>query len=100
MGFPGGSVVKNHLQCRRPWFDHWVGKILWKREWQPTPVFLPGESHEQRSLVATVHGVAESDTTERQVHELVYFVPDPTLHSCLRLCPLSHDSGTPPVKVK
>ena len=50
--------------------------------------------------MATVHGVAESDTTERQVHELVYFVPDPTLHSCLRLCPLSHDSGTPPVKVK
>ena len=31
---------------------------------QPTPVFLPGESHGQRSLWATVHGVAESDTTE------------------------------------
>ena len=28
----------------------WVRKILWKRKWQPTPVFLPGESHEQRSL--------------------------------------------------
>ena len=31
------------LQCRRPGFDPWVGKILWKREWQPPPVFLPGE---------------------------------------------------------
>ena len=28
----------------------WVGRILWRRAWQPTPVFLPGESHRQRSL--------------------------------------------------
>ena len=32
-------------------FDPWVRKILWRREWQSTPVFLPGESHGQRSLV-------------------------------------------------
>ena len=32
------------LQCRRPGFNLWVGKILWRRKWQPTPVFLPGES--------------------------------------------------------
>ena len=32
-------------------FDSWVGKIPWRRAWQPTPVFLPGESHGQRSLV-------------------------------------------------
>ena len=38
------------LQCRRPRFDSWVRKILWRRKWQPTPVFLPGESHGQRSL--------------------------------------------------
>ena len=31
-------------------FDSWVGKIPWRRPWQPTPVFLPGESHGQRSL--------------------------------------------------
>ena len=31
-------------------FSCWTGKILWRREWQPTPVFLPGESHGQRSL--------------------------------------------------
>ena len=34
--------------------------ILFERKWQPTPVFLPGEFHGQRSLAATVHGVAES----------------------------------------
>ena len=38
----------------------WVGKIPWRRKWQPTPVFLPGECHGQRSLVATVHGVTKS----------------------------------------
>ena len=38
------------LQCRRPGFDSWVGKIPWRRKWQPTPVFLPRESHGQRSL--------------------------------------------------
>ena len=37
-------------QHRRPGFNPWVGKIPWRRKWQPTPVFLPGESHGQRSL--------------------------------------------------
>ena len=36
--------------CGRCSFDPWVGKIPWRREWQPTSVFLPGESHGQRSL--------------------------------------------------
>ena len=45
------------LQCRRPGCDPWVEKIPWKKAWEPTPVFLPGESHKQRSLVASVHGV-------------------------------------------
>ena len=39
------------LQCGRPGFDPWVGKIFWRRKWQPTPVLLPGKSHGQRSLV-------------------------------------------------
>ena len=38
--------------CRRYRFDPWVGKIPWRRKWQPTPVFLPGEFHGQRSLRA------------------------------------------------
>ena len=48
------QVVKNpSCQCRRHkrlGFDPWVGKIPWRRAWQPTPVFLPGESHGQRGL--------------------------------------------------
>ena len=38
-------------QCRRLGLSPWVGKIPWRRKWQHTPVFLPGESHGQRSLV-------------------------------------------------
>ena len=38
-------------QCRKHVFSPWTGKILWRRKWQPTPVFLPGEFHGQRSLV-------------------------------------------------
>ena len=44
------QLVKILLQCRRPRFDSWVGKIPWRRKWQPTSVFLPGESRGQRSL--------------------------------------------------
>ena len=43
----------------------WVGKIPWRRAWQPTPVFLPVESHGQRSLAGySQWGHKESDTTE------------------------------------
>ena len=57
------------LQCRRLGFDPWVGKIPWRREWQPTPVLLPGESHGQRSLVGySPWGHKESDMTERLTH--------------------------------
>ena len=51
-GFPDGSVVA--CQCRRHkrrGFDPWARKIPWNRKWQPTPVFLPGKSHGQKSLV-------------------------------------------------
>ena len=43
-------------------FDPWVGKIPWRRKWQPTPVFLPGESHGWRSLVGYSPRVAKSRT--------------------------------------
>ena len=55
-----------HLQCRRPRFHPWVGKIPWRRKWQYTPVLLPGKSHGQRSLVGySLWGRKESDMTER-----------------------------------
>ena len=49
-----------------PGFDPWVGKIPWRRKWQPTPVLLPGESHGRRSLVGySPQGRKEPDTTEQ-----------------------------------
>ena len=60
--FPGGSDGKSIcLQRGRPGFSTWVGKIPWKRKWQPTPVFLPGESYGWRNL-AGYYEVAESQT--------------------------------------
>ena len=65
-GFPGGpSGNEPTCQCRRrkrhrvnPW------KIPEGRAWQPTPVFLPGESHRLRTLAGSVHRLAGSDMTE------------------------------------
>ena len=55
MGFPGGSEDSlSYLQCRRPGFDPWVGKIPCRRKWLPTPVFLPGESHRVRVRVRVI----------------------------------------------
>ena len=54
---------RRHRRCR---FDPWVGKIPWRRAWQPSPVFLPGESHGQRWL-ATVHRVAKIWTRLKQL---------------------------------
>ena len=49
--------------------DPWVGKIPWRRKWQPTPVFLPGESHGQRSLAGySMGGHTQSDTTKANQH--------------------------------
>ena len=70
IGFAGGlSGEEPTCQCRRHrrlQFSLWVQKIPWKRAWQPTPVFLPGESQGQRSLVGYCPwGRKESDTTEQ-----------------------------------
>ena len=50
-GFPMAQQVIICLQCRRWEFDPWIGKIPWRRKWQPTPVILQGKSHGQRSLL-------------------------------------------------
>ena len=56
------------LQCRRPGFNPWFGKIPWRRNWQHTPVFSPGKSHGPRSLVGYYPwGRKELDTAE-QLH--------------------------------
>ena len=67
MGFLGGVSGKEpSCQCKRHGCDPWVGRILWRRAWQPTPVFLPGESHGHREpWLATVHrGHKKLDITE------------------------------------
>ena len=65
-GFPSGSVVKNlPANAGEEQFDPRVGKIPWRRRWQPTPVFLPGKVHGQRSLAGYSPWVhKESNTTK------------------------------------
>ena len=73
---------------RRCEFNPQVGKIPWRRKWQPTPVFLPGKSHEQRSLACCrLWGHKESDMTE-QLNDPHAFVlrllaPQPEFQLCL-----------------
>ena len=71
--FPGGSDGRVCLQCGRPRFDPWVGKISCRRKWQPTPVFLPGKFHE-REPGYSPWGHKESDTTEQLTHTLASWI--------------------------
>ena len=68
MGFSGSSAVKNLLAMRRHrrrGFSPWVGKTPWRRKWQATPGFLPGESRGQRSVAGhSPQGCKESASTE------------------------------------
>ena len=69
LGFPGGASGKEPT-CQSRWrqrreFNPWGGKIPWRRAWQPTLVFMPRESHGQRSLAGcSPQGCKESDSTE------------------------------------
>ena len=45
------QMVKSPPRCGGPGFNPWIRKIPWRREWLPTPAFLPGEFHGQRSQV-------------------------------------------------
>ena len=66
-------------RCKRCGFNPWLVKIPWRRTWQLTPVFLPGESHGQRSLVGySPWGCKELDTTE--------VIPSPRFHICHLIC--------------
>ena len=69
MGLPRWLEVKNLPanagDLKRSKFDPWLGKISWRRKWQPTPVFLPGEPHGQRGLVdCSPQGHKEPERTE------------------------------------
>ena len=63
-------MVKNLPAMQETQFNPWVGKMPWRREWQPTPVFLPGEFHGQRSLAGySPWSRKESDRTEQLTHK-------------------------------
>ena len=81
-GFPGGTSGKESAcqfrRHKRHPSDPWVGKMLCRKAWQTTPVFLPGESHGQRSLVDVFYGVAKSRTQLKQLsmHALISYKID------------------------
>ena len=71
-GFPGGTSGKEpscqHERHKRWGLNPWIGNIPWRRAWQPTPVFLSGESHGQRSLVGyMVHRISKCQTWLKQL---------------------------------
>ena len=76
-------MVKNLPAVQEIWLQAVGQEDPWRREWQPTPVYLPREFHGQRSLVAySPWGLKESDTTERLTHSHtftashLYLAPD------------------------
>ena len=76
LGCSGGKGPS--CTCRRRRFDPWVGKIPWRREWHPTPMFLLGESHGQRRLVGySPWGRKESDMTETKHSTAVLLMRSP-----------------------
>ena len=79
MGFPDGTSSEEpafqHRRHKRLGFGPWVGKIPWRRAWQPTPVSLPGEFRGQRSLAGfSPWGRNESDTTEALMHPCFFLL--------------------------
>ena len=82
-------MVKNLSAMLRPAFDPWGGQTPWRREWLPTPVFLPGESHGRRSLVGySLWRRKEVDTTERPTYKHTMHLEYQTLASALKFFPI------------
>ena len=75
------SGKQSACQCRRHGFDPWVRETPWRRKWHPTPVFLPGESHGQKSL----EGYSPWDC-KRLGHDLVAKQQQQKWCSCVLKC--------------
>ena len=87
-GFPIDSVVKNPPAVQETWVRSWVGKISWRRPWQPTPRFFPAESPwTEEAGGIQVHGVTELDTTEVTEHARVCTHTDIPCFSKIHLTP-------------
>ena len=82
-----GCAMASTCQCGKWAFVPWVGKIPWRRKWLTTPVFLPGESHGQRSLTGhSPRGREGSDdlaTKQKQQHGLSWNPPPPVSQGLL-----------------
>ena len=67
------QMVKNPPAMQETWVCSWVGKMLWRRAWQPTPVLLPAEPHGQRRLVGYsrwCHRAGHDWVTKHSTHSL------------------------------
>ena len=85
------QTVKNLPAMQETWVQCLVGKIPWRRKWQPTPVFLPGEFHGQKSLAGySPWGHKESDMTEQLSLSLISLVRMSL--SSNHVCSMSQDS--------
>ena len=77
-------MVKNLPAVQETRFNAWVRKIPWRRAWQCTLVFLPGESQGQRSLVGySPWGCKELDTTEATEHTHTHTYKEREREKCL-----------------
>ena len=63
-------MVKNMPAKQEVWVGSLVGKMPWKRKWQPSPVFLPGKSHGQRSLAGSKKRVRKDFVTKKQQNRI------------------------------
>ena len=89
------QTVKNLPAMQETWVKTWTRKILWRREWWPTPVFLPGDSHGQRSLAG------DSPCGCRAGHEDTLGHFHPVVHWCslgIVRCPVASESKDKSVK--
>ena len=88
------QTIKSLPPLQTPGFDPWIRKIPWRRKWQPTPVFLPGESHGQRSLVGymRLHRVGHDWMTN--TFTFIFLLEDRSLNWILKL---SKESRNPEI---
>ena len=110
-GFPMAQTVKNPPSLWETWarssgektgqsrrhkthsLDPWVRKIPWRRAWQSAPVFLPGESHGQRSLT-TVHRMAQSQIRLKRLSTHTYTNNEQSKNKVKKTIPFTISSKT------
>ena len=85
--YSGKESACQFKRCKRHRFSLWVGKILWSRKWQPTPIFLPVKFHDRGAWQAIVRSVTESD-------DLVLVRAHTHIHTTALQCCVSYSNTT------